>query len=498
MKPNLPLTLYQAHQVRELDRRAIEHEGIAAIILMERAGQSALTHLQAQWPQARRITVLCGRGNNGGDGYVLARLAYLSGYTVKVLQLGDTTQLTGAARLAYVAMTQLGLSVHPFVAAELSDAEVIVDALLGTGLDRPVTAAYRQAIEAVLRLQSIPVLAMDIPSGLDADTGKVLGLAMVAQVTVTFIGLKRGLFTAQGPAHCGSVYFEGLQVPATIYHAMAPTVARLTYSTVKTALPKRSQTAHKGQFGHVLIIGGDQGMIGALQLAAEAAARVGAGKISVATRATHAPLLSLTRPEIMSHGIETAEQLLALLAQATVVALGPGLGQSPWAQRLFETVMQTDKALIIDADGLNLLAQKPTRLGHSILTPHPGEAGRLLQQSTAEIQADRFAAVQALQQRFGGIVVLKGAGTVIIDDYNQLSLCHGGNPGMACGGMGDVLTGVIAGFVAQGYSLSTAAQLGVCVHAQAGDQAALEGERGLLPSDLLMRLRYVVNPHSHT
>lgn len=491
-----PSTLYQAHQVRELDRRAIEDESIAGITLMERAGAYAFSVLQAQWPKARRLVVLCGRGNNGGDGYVLARLAYLAGYAVKVLQLGDTAGLKGEALLAYDLMTQMGLSAQAFAADELHDAEVIVDALLGTGLDRTITGTYRQVIEALQQLAAIPILAIDIPSGLHADSGHVLGLAVVAQVTVTFIGLKRGLFTGQGPAHCGQVYFHDLQVPTRIYQHMGPTVTRLTYTAIKTQWVKRLPTAHKGQFGHVLIIGGEQGMIGALQLAAQGAARVGAGKISVATRPTHANLLSLTQPEIMSHGIETEKDLLPLLNQATVIAIGPGLGQSPWAHSLFAAAIQTEKPLIIDADGLNLLAQQPTRLPQSILTPHPGEAGRLLQQSTGTIQADRFAAIEALQQRFGSVCVLKGAGTLIMDEH--ISLCHGGNPGMACGGMGDVLTGVIAGLVAQGYSLGTAAQLGVCAHAQAGDQAAVHGERGLLPSDLLTELRYVVNPDSHT
>jgi len=493
----LPLALYRANQVRELDRIAIEDMGIPGICLMERAGSITFTILRSQWPNARRISVLCGIGNNGGDGYILARLAYLAGYDVTVLQLGDTAKLSGDAKTAFEAMMSVGLSPQVFAEKKLSVVDVVIDALFGTGLDREIAGKWREAIEALNR-RTCPVLSIDIPSGLHADTGAVLGIAVRAEVTVTFIGLKQGMFTGEGPSYCGKIHFDDLKVPHAIYKRVKATVSRLeAIELLKKCLGKRSRTGHKGSYGHVLIIGGDKGMTGAAQLAAEAAGRVGAGKISLATRSDHAGFINLTRPEIMSHGVETIEELIPLLNKASVVAIGPGLGQSIWARAMLDAVKTCQKPVVIDADALNLLAQLPLRFVNGILTPHVGEAARLLEMSTTEVQADRFASAKALQLRFGGVCVLKGAGSLIADDKGQVNICTAGNPGMACGGMGDVLTGVIAGLLAQGFSLAESARLGVCLHAKAGDRAALEGgERGLLPSDLFPWLRYYANPKS--
>ncbi len=492
-KQFLPLVLYRASQVRELDRIAIEDMGIPGICLMERAGSAAFALLRTRWPQARRIAVLCGVGNNGGDGYVLARLAYLSGYDVTVLQLGDTTKLKGEAKTAHEAMTEVGLSVQVFAERKLTIVDVIVDALFGIGLDRKISGPCRTAIEALHRC-SCPVLSIDIPSGIHADTGAVLNIAVQADATVSFIGLKQGLFTGDGPAYCGKIYFDDLQVPQAIYKQVKSTVNRLDYDVLKVAFHKRSRTAHKGNFGHVLIIGGDKGMTGATRLAAEAAARVGAGKISLATRTAHASIINLTRPEIMCLGVETTEELTPYLEQFEVIAIGPGLGQSLWARAMLEAVKDTLKPIVVDADALNLLARTPFRFVHSIITPHVGEAARLLETTTEAIQADRFAAIRALQLRFGGVCILKGAGTLVAEDNGQVNICTAGNPGMACGGMGDVLTGVIAGLLAQGFSIPEAANLGVCLHGNAGDRAAQEGERGLIPSDLFPWIRYYANP----
>lgn len=490
----LPLSLYRASQVRELDRIAIEEMGIPGICLMERAGGAAFALLKKLWPHARRIIVLCGSGNNGGDGYVLARLAYLAGYDITVLQLGDTSKLKGDAQIAFEAMTHVGLIPQVFAEKKLSIVDVIVDAIFGTGLDREVTGRWREVIDA-LNHRNCPLLSLDTPSGLHADTGTVLGVAVHADVTISFIGLKQGLFTGMGVDYRGKIYFDDLQVPHSIYKQVRTSVTRLDYDELKTLLTRRLRSAHKGSFGHVLIIGGDSGMTGAASLAAEAAARVGAGKVSIATRATHATFLNLTRPELMVHGIETAAELQQLLTQIDVIAIGPGLGQSIWARAMLDTIKEQQKPVVLDADALNLLARAPFRLPQSVLTPHPGEAARLLEFTTAEIQNDRFTAVRALQLRFGGVCVLKGAGTLVAGANGQIGVCSAGNPGMACGGMGDVLTGVIAGLLAQGFSTTNAASLGVCLHAKAGDkEAENQGERGLLPSDLLPWIRHYANP----
>lgn len=492
---HLPTTLYRASQVRELDRIAIEDMGISGICLMERASNAAFNLLQSRFSRAHRVMVLCGIGNNGGDGYVLARLAYLAGYDVTVLQIGDTAQLQGDARTAFNTMTQVGLSVQVFSEKKLTVADVVVDALFGTGLNREVLGRWREVIEAVNRSQC-PVLSLDIPSGLHADTGAVLGVAIHATVTISFIGLKQGLFTGEGPDYTGEIYFDDLKVPPQTYKEVKPTAVRIDYEIVKKALPRRSRTTHKGLYGHALLIGGDAGMTGAIRMAAEAAVRVGAGKVTVATRSAHAALINLTCPEIMSHGVETPEELLPLLYNADVVAIGPGLGQSVWARAMLDAVKNLQKPIVVDADALNLLAQMPFRFFYSVLTPHVGEAARLLEVSAAEIQADRFSAVQSLQMRFGGVCVLKGAGSLICNPQGEISACNLGNPGMAAGGMGDVLTGTILGLLAQGFSHSEAAKVGVCLHAMAGDKAAERGERGLAPRDLFTWLRYYSNPNS--
>ncbi len=258
-------------------------------------------------------------------------------------------------------------------------------------------------------------------------------------------------------------------------------------------LKPRQQDSFKGSFGHVLVVGGDYGFSGAVRLAAEAALRVGAGLVSVATRSEHASSLNLMRSEMMCHGITHAKDLAPLLIKATVVVLGPGLGQSNWAKKILACVLKSKKLLIMDADALNLLAKKHINYVNWVLTPHPGEAARLLNTTTEAIQNDRLAAVLALQKKYGGVSVLKGSGTLIVAEDGKPALCGAGNPGMATAGMGDVLSGVIGGLVAQGISLFIAAKLGVLVHAEAGDLAKKEGERGMIASDLFPYLRRLVN-----
>lgn len=486
---DLPSALYRAAQVRELDRLAIEEHGIPGEVLMVRAGQAAFSVLQQRWPRARSLGVLCGVGNNGGDGFVVARLAQVAGYRVRVWQVGDADKIHGDALTARQQAQAAGIHIEAFAGADLDGVEVLVDGLLGTGLNGEVEADWRLAIEAInaAHAHGCHVLALDIPSGLQADTGAVLGVAVQADACVTFIGLKLGLFTGQGPALCGAIRFADLGVPEGVYAQLKPAATRLSWD--KIALPARSAAAHKGDFGHVLVVGGDHGMAGALTLAGEAALRTGAGLVSAATRAAHAASASATRPELMSHGVETASSLAPLLRRASVLAVGPGLGQGAWSRQLFSAVLDCSLPMVVDADALNLLAAEPAYRHNWILTPHPGEAARLLGQSIAQVQADRVTAAVALQKKYGGVVVLKGAGTVVVNSNGEIGVCSEGNPGMASGGMGDVLTGVIAGLLAQGCSLTEAARQGVCLHSHAADLAAEEGQRGLLASDLFPYLR---------
>lgn len=490
----LPAELFLPEQVQELDRRALET--IPALTLMQRAAAAVYKELQWRWPNARRICFLCGAGNNGGDGLLAAALAQADGLDVSVLMACDPAALQGTALQARQRAEQAGLRCEPFVANRLERAEVIVDALLGIGLSRLVEGIFRDAILAInQRQQGARVLAVDIPSGLDAARGVPRGVAVEADVTVSFIGLKLGLFTGEGAQYCGRLVFNSLQVPSSIYTGLIPAARRITDEQRRTVLPPRRRGAHKGSHGHVLLVGGDEGMAGAIHLAAEAALRSGAGLVSVGTRRVHAALITQTRPELMCRGIEQLADLKNMLERTNVLAIGPGLGQGEWGRVIWEQLKRSVVPMVVDADALNLLARKPEHRANWVLTPHPGEAARLLDCSVAEIQCDRPAAVAALAQRYGGVAVLKGAGTLVKAEHGELQLCDAGNPGMASGGMGDLLCGVIAGLLAQGLSLENAAAVGVQIHARAGDLAAAHGgERGLLASDLLLPIRELANP----
>lgn len=491
----LPFELYRAAQVRELDRIAIEDRGIPGYTLMNRAGEAAFNLLRQRWPNARRIAVVCGGGNNGGDGYVLARLARQAGLQVRVLTLADPEQLGGDAQTAWRDALAAETPITPFSTVSLDDTELLVDAILGTGLEREVSGAWRNAIQT-MNTYPADIFALDIPSGLHADTGAVLGAAIHAAATMTFIGLKLGLFTGQGPSCCGEIHFANLDVPPEIYPALHPACWRYAGEDLPGLLPLRERSAHKGHFGHVLVIGGEHGMAGAARLTGEAAARCGAGLISIATRAAHAGLQAAVRPELMFQGVETPAELAPLLNRATVIAIGPGLGRTDWGRSMLQAALASDKPLVVDADGLNLLAVEPVFRENWILTPHPGEAARLLKMTPAEVEADRITAVEDLALRYGGVVVLKGAGSLIASrEEGRVALCTTGNPGMASGGMGDVLTGVIAALLAQGLPPFAAAKAGVYLHGFAGNQAAQAGgERGLLATDLLPFLHQGVNP----
>jgi len=491
----LPSALYTATQVRELDRQAIERFGIPAPELMARAGAAAFALLRERWPNVRRVCVLAGTGNNGGDGFVLARLAREAGLDAVVLQLGEREAISETARVHAAAWEAAGGEWRRFERIP-NDCELIVDAMLGTGLQRDLGGVFKLAVEAA-NAHRAPVFAIDIPTGLDADRGTMMGTAIRAELTVSFIGLKRGMFTADAVDCCGEIRFDALEVPAAIYASQILSARRVQWAQQSTRIAPRRRSAHKGHFGHVLVVGGDHGFGGAPLLAGRAAARAGAGLVTLATRKRHVPGVLAASPELMVHAVGKHAELDPLLQGCNVVLAGPGLGRSAWGRRLFEQVLSLQRPLLLDADALNLLSEHSGLSRDDwVLTPHPGEAARLLQNCVAEIHADRFAAAEALQRRYGGGVVLKGAGTLVLGSGSRpVAVCSDGNPGMASGGMGDVLAGVIASLIAQGWTPEEAAELGVCLHAAAGDAAAsLDGERGLLAGDLTPHLRRLVNP----
>lgn len=490
----LPVNIYSAEQVRELDRIAIEEFDILGYTLMHRAALFSYRKLKENWPDVKKITVICGGGNNAGDGYVLAGLAKEDGKDVTVYHLLDPSNLKGDAVTAYKYLHASNLESSKFSVDGLSNTDVIVDAIFGTGLDRDVEGIFSDAIDAI-NAASAPVLAIDIPSGLNSNNGNVMNVAVNADVTTSFIGLKKGMFTNDGPEYSGEIKFNDLDVPKEVYEQLddGQSITRLELDDLKHVLKPRQKNSHKGHFGHVLVVGGDEGYLGAARMAAEAAARVGAGLISIATRSSHASLLSTVRPEIMSHGVETLDDLMPLLKQANVIVIGPGLGKSEWAKLLLARVFESQHPLVVDADALNLLTEEDHVATNWVLTPHPGEAARLLKTDSKTIQSDRFQSINSLHEKFPGPVVLKGCGTLIADAEGEIFLCDAGNPGMSSGGMGDVLSGVIAGLIAQGIDVNHATKLGVCLHANAGDRAASAGERGMMALDLMPHLRNLVN-----
>lgn len=499
MSTGWPKSVYSAAQTRAIDASIIAG-GIAGLELMQRAATALWVALRARWPQANQLTVLCGKGNNGGDGYLVAVLAAQAGCQVRVLTLCEPAELSGDARSAWQAAVAAGIAIDAWQPSKAL-AGVVVDAMLGTGLVGQVREPFAGAIRAV-NASGLPVVAVDIPSGLDADRGAVLGVAVQAELTVTFICLKPGLLTGQGPDLTGSVHFASLAaLPAD---APAPLLQRLLPEDWAGILPARPRSAHKGLFGHVLVLGGDHGMGGAIILAAETALRSGAGRVTVATRADHvAPLLSRC-PEVMVAAVEGPEEVAALLARADILVVGPGLGRSAWSRGLFQLAIAADLPRVLDADALNLLAQSPAgnRLtARDMITPHPAEAARLLGCTTAKVQADRLKALTGLVERFGCAVVLKGVGSLVagVDDQGQPpGICTFGNPGMATAGMGDVLSGLAGALLAQGLSAGQAARYAVLVHALAGDMAANGDDRGMLAGDLMKPIRYWLNVRGDT
>jgi hydroxyethylthiazole kinase-like uncharacterized protein yjeF len=486
--------VYQTAQIRQLETFAKERFGISGELMMQRAGEAALQYFLKRWHGAKRVTVVCGAGNNGGDGYVFAQKAHKRGLTVTVLQVGESAKLKDEAKKAYESCLAAGVAIRPFQFNDnLQQSDVIVDAIYGIGLQGSVRDENRFAIDAINK-SLIPVLAIDVPSGVDANTGSVMGSAVFATATVTFIGEKLGLVTGAGMTYAGDVHCDDLQLPLALFALVTGDLERIEMDAFESYLKPRPRDFHKGNAGHVLIVGGEEGFSGAPCMSALAALRVGAGLVTVATHPKHAAFLNLTHPEIMCHGIHTSLTLKKLLQKATVVVIGPGMGKSLWAKMLLKTVLKTALPLIVDADALNLIAERPRKLSNWILTPHPGEASRLLKITTKEVQQDRYAALQKMQQMYEGVSILKGAGTLVAAANARSAVCTAGNPGMATGGMGDVLTGVIGGLLAQGAPLAVAAKMGVFVHARAGDLAAENGgERGLMATDLMPYLRQMVN-----
>jgi NAD(P)H-hydrate epimerase len=493
--------LYTAEQVRRLDRCAIEDHGIPGSDLMERAGKCVFDAAREAFPDARSCLVLCGGGNNGGDGYVIARLAQEAGLAVAVCALKELTDLNGDAAVAARRWLEAGGAPLQWPVDDSMDFDLVFDALLGTGLDREPAGAYGDAVDWI-NGSGCAVVAVDIPSGLSADTGCRLERAVCADLTVTFIGNKRGLFTADAPDHTGMVEFYDLDTPDSVRDSEPDAGILIQENLISDHLPVRDRNSHKGSFGWMLGVGSDVGMSGAIRLCGEAALRSGAGKVTLVTHPDHSSLVNLACPELMVRGMADGGSLGELLDAADVLVAGTGLGQSAWSEAMFNACMQFEGPVVLDADGLNLLARlcpdpaacPDLPFGNWILTPHPAEAGRLLGCSASEVQQDRVCSARELAARYRAVVVLKGCGTVVADPTEGYAICPLGNPGMASAGSGDVLAGVLGAMLAQQLAPWTAALTGVVAHAAAGDLAAFNiGERGLMASDITDHLPAVLN-----
>ncbi|WP_131783142.1 NAD(P)H-hydrate dehydratase [Legionella gresilensis] len=486
------IALFHTNLIRDCERAATVDYQMTESELMSLAGVAAFKSLKRLFPTVQKIIVYCGSGNNAGDGYIVARLAHQAGYSVIINQYKSLDQLPPVAQKAALEAIDAGVACHYMDEMIEDDADLIVDALLGIGLKGLVKEPILSAIDQINE-SGLPVLAIDVPSGLNADTGAIMGDCVRATATITFIGYKLGMMTLDGPDYCGKIILNNLKLEHCLSQ-LAPSGYILEKSEFVSLLPKRPKNCHKTDFGHILVIGGGYGMPGSICLTAQAALRVGAGLVTIATQSHYAKQAIANLPEVMIYGIEEAKDILALLAKATVCVIGPGLGTDQWAQDLFNQVITSQLPMIIDASALRLLAESPQYDDNWVLTPHPGEAASLLKCSTQEVQSDRYEAVNHLQAKFGGNVVLKGVGSLIRTDEPETYLCRAGNPGMATAGMGDVLSGVIAGLCAQKLALADATKLGVWLHASAADKAVQDkGERGLIASDLMPYLRTLVN-----
>jgi len=503
--------LYTANQARELDRLAMEAPGASGYRLMKTAGASAFHFIMSAWPNTKSLTVVCGIGNNGGDGYVIAKFAISRGIDVSVIQLGDLSKQRGDALAARLDLEADDVVIEPYQGQSFSDTDVIVDALLGTGLTRDVTSQWREVIEAI-NLSPAKVASVDIPSGLNADTGTAQGVAIDADVTATFMGRKQGMFTGVGCQKSGLIKFDSLNVPENIYQQVPP-ASFLQQALSPLVLRPRDRNTHKGKYGKVVVVGGAPGMNGAILLSAIAALRTGCGSVTVLTHPQHAAFLNMKCPEIMCRGIEEPFQLNDYLAMADAVVVGPGLGTDSWGKDLLTAVIEgaegvvgksaegiespMNRPVIIDADGLRQLGDRKSANANWVLTPHPGEAASMLGCSVDEIQQDRFLAAKRISEKYNAVCILKGAGTITYFS-EKLTVCPFGNPGMATAGMGDVLSGILGTLAAQGvrqqFPLVEMAGSGVLLHAIAGDQVARQnGEKGMIASDLYPQIRGLIN-----
>jgi len=493
-------------EMGEIDRYTIEEVGIPGVVLMEEAGRRVAEVVQEELAgqEEPEVVVLAGRGNNGGDGFVVARLLAQQGVKVNTFLLGEKGEITGDARVNLDILDKLDICVQELtsqeevqaVKTELKEADLAVDALLGTGIKGELRGLYPDLI-ALINQMSTAVVAVDIPSGVEADTGQVRTDAVKAEITVTFALPKRGNVLHPGAKYTGDLTVVDIGIPAQAAASQDSKFELLTEKEVKGLFPERKANSHKGDYGKLLVIAGSPGMTGAAVLTAQASLRAGAGLVTVGVPAGLNSIVEAKLTEAMTYPLAAEEgrltlsalpEIKELAADRDLLAVGPGLGQKSETCELVKELLKLEKPLVLDADGLNALAgleQLTTRQAPTILTPHPGELARLIDRPIAEIEADRIGVAKEVASTYQIYLVLKGAKTVIAAPEGQIYLNRTGNSGLATGGSGDVLTGLIAGELAQDLAPEKAAKLAVYLHGRAADLAVQDlTEYSLLPGDL--------------
>jgi len=517
------LLLYTAEQVKWLERQycnqltaAKNTHSSPSYFLMEAAGEVLWNAFQQQFAHCCNVLIVVGNGNNGGDGYELANLLLQKqSLQITVAFVSEHQDLNkwiaqsqGDAAEALKKIAHKDILIKPFSISDLKDKDLIVDGLLGTGIKEPSRQHYVEVIYAINQ-SATKVLSIDIPSGLDANTGAVIGAAIRATSTVSFVGLKKGLVTGAGLDYCGKLYFDDLGVILSEQLIDRDIINQppmlLPYNDIDflSKIIPRSKNSHKGSFGTVVVIAGNQGMGGAGILCAEAALRVGAGKVILLTHSSHANSVLSYLPEIMTVAMNETnlDELSLYLERATTLVIGPGLGNDNWAKTLLESTLQYAEShsipCLVDADGLRQAKKQGYSLRHCMITPHPGEAADLLDTTTTNVQKNRFKIAAMLEQKISDHVLLKGAGSICSSKYflKKIShfVCPHGNPGMSTAGMGDVLAGMIGGLSAQGLSESEALLAGMLLHSLCADEATKKGEVGMIASDLFKPLRKLLN-----
>ncbi len=475
--------------------RSIENQvhSSAEPSLMERAGRAAAEEaVQLTMDRPGPILIACGPGNNGGDGFVMARRLLQAQRPITLAFAGDANKLPPDAKAAFRAWREAGGETLAQLPPE-QDWSLVVDALFGIGLQRPVTGRYADWIE---RLNALPSarLAIDIPSGLDADTGRALGTVFHATHTLTFLAFKPGLLTSDGPDYAGNLIVRTLDITPTAY-LKAPGL-RIQPALFRECLKPRRNNTHKGSYGEIGIVGGAPGMIGAALLAGRAALKLGAGRVFVGLLDENGPVVDFSQPEIMLHKPQ------AVLEKASVLAIGPGLGESDEAIRWLEYALLQERPLVLDADALNLLARETRlhaliskRASPTLLTPHPGEASHLLGMTTEAVQANRIGSALSLARKYQSIILLKGCGSIIAMPEGNWFINSTGHPGMASAGMGDILTGIIASLLGQGWPAEQAIMAAANLHGTAADRLAREGigPIGLTANEVIDASRNVLN-----